>query len=174
MRLPYGPQFSRVVLSDHQGIRASGDDLSDYFYALIDSESIRPRRAIGPPFNGKGYEAWGGKDGQLFCLVLVVLGMGGQNSPDLAQEVHEQILKDAGCLLESESLRLGMPFPLTSIREGAYYDDHLVSAVLPRAELCRPEGRDLGFGEAVGPDGEGEVRRAGLRHRREGVAVRLR
>ena len=45
-RLPYGPMLARVVLRPGYALRASGDDLSNYFYLLHDHpeylQCVRP------------------------------------------------------------------------------------------------------------------------------------
>ncbi len=52
--------------------------------------------------------------------------MGGRNSMDVCQLVHESMLREADCLRESERLDFSLPPPSGATWEGAYADDHVV------------------------------------------------
>jgi hypothetical protein len=67
-----------------------------------------------------------------YYLALSVVGMGDISGVDIAQTVHEDVLRRGGCMLDAEKLTYGRPVPLASTWEGAYVDDHLVVHRLPR------------------------------------------
>ncbi len=69
--------------------------------------------------------------------------MGGRNSMDLCQLVHEAMLWEAGCLKEEERLEYKIPPPAGRCWEGAHADDHIVCQRLSYKELhCQAELRD--------------------------------
>ncbi len=59
-------------------------------------------------------------------FTMEVQGMGGRNSLDVCQLVHESMLREADCLRESERLDFSLPTPSGATWEGAYADDHVV------------------------------------------------
>ena len=80
-------------------------------------------------------------------MALLTLAMGSLNSPDVAQEVHETVLRASGCL-GAGLLQYGRPMPAGPLLEGVYLDDHLVACVVPRAQLYGSSGADRDLIEA--------------------------
>ena len=139
-RLPQGCLFGKLRLGNHEGLRGSGDDLKSYFYQLRNHPSQWHRNAFGRRIRGEDFTDFGGSPGVNYRLCLIALGMGGHNSVDIAQEVHEQLLRNVGLIVEEKVIRFGKPVPQTSIIEGVYIDDHIVVARLPLALLDEPWG----------------------------------
>ena len=75
-------------------------------------------------------------------LCLTIIPMGDHNAVDLAQAVHAQVLRNAGCMSDEELLEWGRPIPLGPIFEGLYIDDHVVAAIVDRSDMGGSEGRD--------------------------------
>jgi hypothetical protein len=87
--LPNGPMLCDITLKRDEVLRASGDDLENYFYQWAEAESAIPRRAFGRRITGAEAVALGGQPGVHYRLALRVLGMGSLNAPDVAQKAHE-------------------------------------------------------------------------------------
>ena len=63
------------------------------------------------------------------------MGMGGKNSMDVAQAVHEAMLEQAGCMRPHERMDHKRPPPMGRTWEGTYADDHVVVQRLTVEEL---------------------------------------
>ncbi len=63
--------------------------------------------------------------------------MGDLNAVGIAQRVHEDMLKTAGCLNPEEHLRCRFPPPRAKTWEGLYIDDHLIVQILSRLDHVR-------------------------------------
>ena len=141
--LPCGPMLAWLRLRRSEGLRASGDDLSNWFYQLSETPGLVPRRAFGRLISPKEAGELGVKVDEPQRLALKVLGMGSLNAPDIAQKVHETLLERGGCMRTSHVLRYDTPIPTGSdIWEGVYIDDHVVIARLPLSQLDANEGED--------------------------------
>ena len=137
-RLPHGSLLTQLILPKGFSIRGSGDDLSNYFYLLQHLPEWLPRNAIGKPFDGTGYEAYGGVSGQKYMLSFKVIAMGDLNAVDIAQQVHFEILRDGLCMQPGECIEFKQPLPASHTLEGLYIDDHIVTQILPSKKLRPP------------------------------------
>ena len=140
-RLPHGCQFGDLLLRPQETLRGSGDDLSNYFYQLLHAENWWRRNSFGRVFSGREAAALGGDPSKRYHMCLRVVAMGDHNAVDVAQKLHETILKNHNCMLESDVLRYGSPIPPSDVLEGAYIDDHLVVGRVGRHAVKGP-GRD--------------------------------
>ena len=135
-QLPSGPLLCQLILERHQSVRASGDDLSNYFYLIKHLESWHTRNCFGKPIKGGRLEGMGLDANTLYLPAFKVVCMGDTNGVDIAQATHEAVLKEAGCLVEANTLIHGRVFPCSDTLEGLYIDDHLAMQVLPK-KACR-------------------------------------
>jgi hypothetical protein len=140
--LPNGCQFAQLRLAPHETLRASGDDLSNYFYLLENPERWRSRCGLGRPFLGSEESEAGLAPDQQYCMVLRVWAMGDHNSVDVAQTLHEEVLRKAGCLDEESHLKYRKPLGPGPVYEGVYIDDHVVVAKVDKARAHETEGSE--------------------------------
>lgn len=134
-QLPAGHMLTQLLLGPSDSVRASGDDLNNYFYLIKHLEEWQHRNAFGKPFRGAILPGRGLDPKQLYLPAFRVVCMGDTNGVDLAQATHEAVLEDAGCLLKNETLVYGRVFPSSKTLEGLYIDDHLVFQVLPKEKV---------------------------------------
>ena len=130
-KLPHGSLLTQLIVPQGFSIRGSGDDLSNYFYLLKHQHDWLPRNAVGAPFDGEGYEAFGGKKGKKYLLCFRVIAMGDLNAVDIAQQVHFEVLRDCSCMELGERIEFREPLPASHTMEGLYIDDHIVTQILP-------------------------------------------
>ena len=128
--LPHGTLLIQVILEGGEVIRGSGDDLQSFFYTLKHLDDWVIRNVVGHPFNGSGYEDFGGDAEGEYMLGFLVLCMGDTNAVDIAQMTHLSALKRAKCMLDHEVLEYGHVFPPGPTYEGLYIDDHLAMQIL--------------------------------------------
>jgi hypothetical protein len=138
--LPHGALFAQVRLGPKDHIRASGDDLSNYFYLLENPENWRHRTCVGRPFFGKDLPDSGLPPDEKYFLSLRVWAMGDKNSVDVAQATHKGVLQHAHCMEPQHELLFGVPTPSTRILEGIYIDDHIVAGVVRKHEVGEKAG----------------------------------
>ena len=144
-KLPHGSLLTQLIVPPGFSVRGSGDDLSNYFYLLKHNEEWLPRNAVGIPFDGEGYEEFGGVKGQNYILSFRVVAMGDLNAVDISQQVHLEMLKDCHCMCDNEVLHFGGPIPASHTLEGLYIDDHIITQILPskkhrqKSEVFRDE-----------------------------------
>lgn len=124
-QLPAGPMLTQLILNKDESIRASGDDLQNYFYLIKHLESWHHRNAFGQAFKGALLPELGLEPSQWYVPAFKVVCMGDTNGVDLAQATHESLLRNAGCLDAHQTLIYGRIFPSSSTLEGLYIDDHL-------------------------------------------------
>ena len=134
-QLPSGPLLCQLILEHNESIRASGDDLSNYFYLIKHLEAWQPRNCFGRPFRGDLLPELGLKPRELYLPAFKVLCMGDTNGVDIAQATHEAILKEEGCLDDLQTLTHGELFPASRTLEGLYIDDHLCFQVLEKKKF---------------------------------------
>ena len=142
MHLPHGSQLARLRLSLIQSVRASGGDLRTWFYQILESALNGPRRALGRIITGDDAREYGLDGARQWRLSLAVLAMGGANSADIAQEVHEWLLKNENAFDVEHTLIYGAPLPSTGLMIGVYLDDFGVIAVVPRSQVHLATGAD--------------------------------
>ncbi len=129
LSLPAGPQFCLLFLGRGETVRASADDFETYFYSVRAPAETTPWNATGRLWRAGAFPpdvrgSLGVEDSVYFTME--VQGMGGRNSMDVCQLVHESMLREADCLRESERLDFSLPPPSGATWEGAYADDHVV------------------------------------------------
>ena len=134
-RLPHGSLFTQLIIPPNCSIRASGDDLSNYFYLLKHHEEWLGRNTVGKPIPGEWFPQYGCKPGEEYMLSFRVIAMGDTNAVDIAQETHFQILRDAGCLRSDETMAFRCILPARATWEGLYIDDHIVTQIVPKREF---------------------------------------
>ncbi len=132
--LPAGPMLAQLILEETESIRASGDDLSNYFYLIKHLEEWQPRNCFGKEFKGKLLPDLGLSPNETYVAAFRVLCMGDQNGVCIAQATHEAVLKASGCLEDKNTLRYGKPFPAARTLEGLYIDDHLVFQIVDKKQ----------------------------------------
>lgn len=147
--LPAGHMLCQVILEKGESIRCSGDDLSNYFYLIQHIPEWMPRNCFGTPFLGKLMPGVGLNPYKKYFPAFKVVCMGDTNGVDIAQAVHESVLRSVGCLSPAETLVYGKTFPASNTLEGLYIDDHLVFQILPkRSSRQRKNYRDEDLLEA--------------------------
>ena len=147
--LPAGHMLCQVILEKGESIRCSGDDLSNYFYLIQHTPEWMPRNCFGTPFLGRLMPGVGLNPYKKYFPAFKVVCMGDTNGVDIAQAVHESVLRSVGCLSPAETLVYGKTFPASNTLEGLYIDDHLVFQILPkRSSRQRQNYRDEDLLEA--------------------------
>jgi hypothetical protein len=137
-RLPYPAKLTRVVLSRSQVLRGSASDLSNYYYSIAHHASWIVRNAVGKRLSGNFVKEFGGCPTRGYFMCFRVLGMGDTNAVDFGQTIHENLLRQAGALVEKDTLRYGLPMPEGDLLQGVYIDDFLVLAKVARADVHTP------------------------------------
>ncbi len=138
LSLPGGPQFTLLFLRKGEAVWASADDFETYFYSVKAPLASERWNATGRLWHAGDFppDIRGDlPDDEPVYFALGVLGMGGRNSMDVCQLVHEAMLWEADCLRESERLKWKLPPPGGPTWEGAYADDHVVCQRLTVEEL---------------------------------------
>ena len=130
-KLPHGSLLTQLVLPPGHSIRASGDDLSNYFYLIQHLPEWLPRNTVGRPWDGRHFSQYGCLPGVKYMVAFKVVCMGDTNAVDIAQQVHVGILRKASCLDPKHLLEYGKIVPASHTLEGLYIDDHLVLQILP-------------------------------------------
>lgn len=133
--------LTQLILTRTQSIRASGDDLSNYFYLIQHLEGWLHRNAFGKPFRGSLLPEMNLVPDALYLPAFKVLCMGDRNGVDLAQATHESLLRNAGCLDPKQTLVYGKVFPCSKTLEGLYIDDHLVFQIVDK-KFFRDRGEE--------------------------------
>ena len=130
--LPAEPMLAQLILEETESVRASGDDLSNYFYLIKHLEEWQPRNCFGKEFKGELLQDLGLSPKETYVATFRVLCMGDQNGVCIAQATHEAVLKASGCLEDKNTLRYGRLFPASRTLEGLYIDDHLVFQIVDK------------------------------------------
>ena len=125
--LPSAACFTRMLLRDNQFLRASGDDLRNYYYALKLPPCSLRYNAVGRRVPQKLVKLMGADPTRHYRLAFRVLGMGDRNACDIAQAVHQHVLQTGGLLAEDDTLVYGSPVPEGDLWEGIYLDDLLIA-----------------------------------------------
>jgi hypothetical protein len=142
-QLPAGPMLTQLILRRCESVRASGDDLSNYFYLIKHLDQWQPRNCFGDAIRGRQMPGLDLKPNELYYPAFKVVCMGDTNGVDLAQATHEAILREVGCLRLDQTLVYGKMFPCSNTLEGLYIDDHLAFQVLDhKKKRCRGKQGD--------------------------------
>lgn len=131
-QLPAGHMLGQLILEPHQSVRASGDDLSNYFYLIQHLEGWQHRNCFGDRIRGKRLKCPDLSPDAFYYPAFRVVCMGDTNGVCIAQATHEALLQEAGCLRPHQSIIYGRAFPASNTLEGLYIDDHLVFQVLDK------------------------------------------
>ena len=91
----------------------------------------------GEAISGKLLADFGADPEVEYFIALRIICMGDLNAVDLAQGIHEQVLKDCGCMNPDDVIQYGHPTPESDTWEGLYIDDHIVSQVVCRQRFPR-------------------------------------
>ena len=113
-QLPAGPMLSQLILSKTESVRASGDDLSNYFYLIKHLDEWQHRNCFREPVKGKLMPGLGLNPNEWYLPAFKVVCMRDTNGLDLAQATHEAILREVGCVHPSQTLVYGNVFPSSS------------------------------------------------------------
>lgn len=134
-QLPSGPMLTQLILEPSESIRASGDDLSNYFYLIQHLDSWKHRNAFGKAFRGSQIPEFNLNPKSWYYPAFRVVCMGYTNGVDIAQATHEAILQEADCLKPEHLLVHGSLFPCSNTLEGLYIDDHLAFQILKKKKF---------------------------------------
>ncbi len=110
-RLPAGFMLCRLRVPAGFGLRGSGDDLESYFYQRTKAECMVPRRALARWITGTAAAQMGMDPARTYRLAPRIIGMGTSSGPDIAQSVHEDTIRRAGCLDLATILHYRAPLP---------------------------------------------------------------
>ena len=125
--LPSAACYTRMLLGDTQYLRASGDDLRNFYYTLRFPEKWVRYNSFGRRVDPEVVQRHGGDRSVPYRLCFRVLGMGDRNGCAIAQATHEAILKKGGLLEPQETLVYGKAAPSRDLWQGVYIDDLLIS-----------------------------------------------
>ena len=93
--LPHGSLLCQLHPQPDEDVRGSRDDVSNVFYLLRRSRETAGRYAFGYGFSREDAKQLGGDPGMMYHLCLSTLAMADLNSVDVAQAVHENVLREA-------------------------------------------------------------------------------
>ena len=139
-QLPSGACFAKLLLGEKEYLRASGDDLRNYYYMLKLPPNWVRFNAVGRRVSQKILKARGIQNGGHYRLAFRVLGMGDKNACDIAQAVHEGVLRRHGVLDPACTLVYGKHVPETELIEGVYLDDLLIAKRCASEEIVPLDG----------------------------------
>ena len=105
-KLPPGACFLRMLLEDDQVLRGSGDDLSNFYYQLALPDSYLKFNVFGKRVSTSILKRFGADSTRPHRLCFRVLGMGDCNACDIAQGLHEGVLKKCAGISPHKLLRL--------------------------------------------------------------------
>lgn len=137
--LPAGACFCRMLLKDTEILRGSGDDLRNYYYSLRLPENWIKYNAVGRRVAPQLVQRFGKDPAIPHRACFRVLGMGDVNACDIAQAVHEAVLRKEGMLLPDTTLLYGQPVPDGPLWEGIYLDDLLVTYKMDVGQVVTPD-----------------------------------
>lgn len=165
--LPAGACFSRMVLKPEEYLRASGDDLRNFYYALSLPQDWIRFNSVGRRVASEVVADYGGTPKEPHRMCLRVLGMGDCNACDIAQATHESILEPAGLLGPDSKMKYGCPLPDSPILDGVYLDDLLV---VQRCSHHQTVPTDGSFIPEPPQPGDADVRRVAAAEEAYGAA----
>ena len=148
--LPSAACFTRMLLGPCQYLRASGDDLRNFYYMLRLPPNWVRFNSVGRRVATDVVAMHGLDPAVPHRLCFRVLGMGDRNGCAIAQATHEAILKSVGLLDPQETLAYGRTVPAGDLWQGVYFDDLLIAS---RQTLEYPMPLDGSF---VPPPAQGD------------------
>ena len=125
--LPSGTCFARLLLKPSGYIRASGDDLRNFYYTLRLPDDWIPYNSLDRRVDPELLKQFGKDPSVPHRLCFKVLGMGDINGCDIAQATHEAILEQEGVFEAQCVLGYNKPVPDDALWQGAYLDDLLIA-----------------------------------------------
>ena len=126
--LPSAACFTRMLLGPCQYLRASGDDLRNFYYMLRLPPNWVRFNSVGRRVDPCLVAEHGLDPSVPHRLCFRVLGMGDRNGCAIAQATHEAILKSVGLLDPQMTLAYGKRVPAGDLWQGVYLDDLLIAA----------------------------------------------
>ena len=141
-KLPAGACFAKLLLDDCEFLRGSGDDLRNYYYMLRLPENWIKYNSAGRRVSSAVLREFSLDPNIPHRVCFAVLGMGDKNGCDVAQAVHEALLRRHGVLRPENTLHYGEHLPEGDLLEGVYLDDLLV---VKRCKLPAPIPLDGSF-----------------------------
>ena len=132
-RLPSGVQWTQAVIGDDEFMRGSADDLRVWFYCLKAAPHGHVYNVVGKSWTCRDLKAAnlpvppGARDGEPCRFCLQVQGMGDLNAVDVAQLVHEGILRRHDALPPACQLAYDATVPQSKVWVAVYVDDKVVS-----------------------------------------------
>ena len=165
-QLPSGACFGRMLLTENEFLRGSGDDLRNYYYTLRLPAQWARHNAVGRRVSPNLLREAGLDPNIPHRMCMRVLGMGDVNGCAIAQAVHEGVLRSKDVLSSESTLVYGQPTPCGDLWEGAYLDDLLIAFkkrldtkipldgtfVPPPAEATDPDMEKISRAEAAYED----------------------
>ena len=125
--LPSGTCFTRLLLKPSEYLRASGDDLRNFYYTLRLPDDWVPYNSLGRRVDPELLKEYGKDPSVPHRLCFKVLGMGDVNGCDIAQATHEAILEREGVFEAQCVLAYNKAVPDDALWQGAYLDDLLIA-----------------------------------------------
>ena len=150
-----GAMLCLLSLETDQVFRFSADDLTDYYYTFVVSDSRAKRNTIRMKFQGeqfKGFRCYRPElAGHEVQIALATLAMGDNLAVEIAQSAHRSVLQQlVGSMLPGEVMQYRHPCPRTDFVELLAIDDHIGLQKLPRSDFVKaPRLRDTEVFEAA-------------------------
>ena len=156
---PHPSQLGDTCLGPGECLRASGDDLPDFYHTVQTSEARTRSNAFGPrvpwasvaglPAARRLLARQAGLRPPEFVRALQrTLPMGDVNATDFAQAAHVGALRAGGCCRKEEMVSYREPFPYRApgapgAQEWIMIDDRAITGVGPRALARAAEWTDV-------------------------------
>ena len=143
-----GCMLGLLHLEDDMMFRFQADDLTDFYYSILVSESRATRNAIRQVLHSHEVSHFRSYkpefDGKPLLICLRTLAMGDNLAVEIAQQAHSNVLRQlCGALLPHETLRYRCPVPRSDFIELLAIDDHVGIQKLPKAVFeDKPAMRD--------------------------------
>ena len=137
---PMDPFFTQLIVPKSHSVRASGDDLSNYFYLLRHHESWLGRNTVGKPVKGKHFLDYGCEAERDYILSFKVIAMGDCNAVDpRSRNSFTDSNRMQAAWIRQKLLLLRAVSPAKLTWEGLYIDDHIVTQVVPKRRLRKKD-----------------------------------
>ena len=109
--LPHGTDLCKLIITPGNTVRASSDDLSNFFFQWQHRPEWRGRQAVGRRLRASSFSDLVSDldHHQHYRLSINVIGMGDKNGVSICQAAHVGLLEQAGCMLPHERLEYNQP-----------------------------------------------------------------